>query len=287
MQLSGWQLKELQNALIDAFPDIASLERMLLFELDKSLRVIAGEGSLEKIVFELIKTANSQGWVKDLIRAACNENPGNLKLKAIAQELLLQPAPSDDLSSARNVDYTRLRDLLKAQQWREADNETLTVMLKASGRETKGWLNIESIRNFPCTDLRTIDKLWVKYSNGRFGFSVQKQIYLEVGGILDGKYREEAWEKYKNRVGWRIEKRIGWLTNWVMGERLEDYALTFDTTAPGGHLPVIGHLPVYVFPSIGHTWAKAWWWLTWVIEIMDGPHHYISPLVWRLVNCNI
>ncbi|CCQ59603.1 GUN4 domain-containing protein, partial [Crocosphaera watsonii] len=37
--------------------------------------------------------------------------------------------------------------------------------------------------NFPCEDLRIIDQLWVKYSNGQFGFSVQKQIYMdELGG---------------------------------------------------------------------------------------------------------
>ncbi|MBW4599846.1 MAG: toll/interleukin-1 receptor domain-containing protein [Calothrix sp. FI2-JRJ7] len=89
MGLSGQQRKELQLALIDAFPDIASLERMLAYELEgKNLRAIAGEGSLQNIVFELIKKANAQGWVKELIDAACRENPGNQLLKATAQELL-------------------------------------------------------------------------------------------------------------------------------------------------------------------------------------------------------
>ncbi|HYX15858.1 MAG TPA: GUN4 domain-containing protein [Nostoc sp.] len=45
-----------------------------------------------------------------------------------------------------------------------------------------GWLDYKSIENFPCTDLRTIDRLWVKYSNGHFCFSVQKRIWLECGG---------------------------------------------------------------------------------------------------------
>jgi hypothetical protein len=35
--------------------------------------------------------------------------------------------PEDDLSSERGVDYTRLRDLLKAGEWREADKETATA----------------------------------------------------------------------------------------------------------------------------------------------------------------
>jgi|GEM_PF-3921669 hypothetical protein len=54
-----------------------SLEQMLRFKLDKNLRAIVGEGSLQKITFELIKTAIAQGWIKDLINAALKSNPRN------------------------------------------------------------------------------------------------------------------------------------------------------------------------------------------------------------------
>ncbi|MEG4987482.1 serine/threonine-protein kinase [Microcoleus sp. BR0-C5] len=84
--------------------------------------------------------------------------------------------------SAVGMDYTNLQNLLAAKKWREADEETARVMLKVAGREKEGGLNTESIDNFPCEDLRTIDQLWVKYSNGRFGFSVQKRIYKSLGG---------------------------------------------------------------------------------------------------------
>ena len=107
---------------------------------------------------------------------------------------------SVQLKSARGVDYTRLRDLLAAGKWKEADQETREVMLKAARREEEGWFTIESIENFPCDDLRTIDLLWVKYSQGRFGFSVQKKIWLECGG----KVYDERITEYKlgDRVGW-------------------------------------------------------------------------------------
>ncbi len=84
MDLSGQQRKKLQEAFIDAFPDKLSLEQMLLFGLDKHLDAIVEGGSLEKIVFNLIKTALAQGWIVDLIRTARKENPGNSKLSAIA-----------------------------------------------------------------------------------------------------------------------------------------------------------------------------------------------------------
>lgn len=136
MNLSGQQRKKLQNALINAFPTHISLERMLLHELDKNLREIAREGSLQDIVFQLIQAANSQGWVEHLVRAAHDENPGNQLLNAIFEELLSNHASEtlviaqreiepisqnngrssnpnsefDDLSSECNVDDTRLCD---------------------------------------------------------------------------------------------------------------------------------------------------------------------------------
>ncbi|XHX77695.1 MAG: GUN4 domain-containing protein [Stenomitos frigidus ULC029] len=116
----------------------------------------------------------------------------------------LPTPPSDDLSSDKGVDYTKLRDLLKAQQWKESDRETYLVMLQVLGRKDGDWIRTEEIQSFPFTDLHTIDQLWVKYSDGRFGFSVQKQIYLECGGKPDGSFDEKVWEKFGDRFGWRV-----------------------------------------------------------------------------------
>jgi Effector-associated domain 1/AAA-like domain len=88
MNLTGQQRKRLQNALIDAFPTKASLEQMLSFELDKNLDEIAGGKDLQNIVFNLIKRAEAESWVEDLIVDARNSNEGNLKLKNLAEELL-------------------------------------------------------------------------------------------------------------------------------------------------------------------------------------------------------
>ena len=115
----------------------------------------------------------------------------------------------DDLSSERGVDYTHLRDLLKAGNWKEADRETLAVMLNFAGREKEGWLDSDSIEKFPCTDLRTIDQLWVKYSNGHFGFSVQKLIWESLGGQANASYKTFC--KFGDRVGWRVKEN--WIDN--------------------------------------------------------------------------
>ena len=113
--------------------------------------------------------------------------------------------------------------MLKVGLWKEADQETLAVMLKAVGREKERLLNIKSIENFPCKDLRTIDQLWVKYSEGRFGFSVQKRIWESVG---------KDYGKFGCSVGWCIQKGMfRMLNSWPYNQ------LTFNTTAPHGHLP--------------------------------------------------
>jgi hypothetical protein len=119
------------------------------------------------------------------------------------------PEP-DDLSSEKGIDYTHLRDLLKIKDWCDADSETYNVMIRAVGKKSGDWFTRDELLNFPCTDLRTIDGLWVKYSQGKFGFSVQKKIYAKCGATLDGQYRDDKIyrdlklkESFSERVGWR------------------------------------------------------------------------------------
>lgn len=180
-----------------------------------------------------------------------------------------QPPQTDDLASEKGIDYTRLRDLLRAREWKKADRETYRVMIQIVGKKDGDWFTSNELLNFPCTDLRTIDQLWEKYSNGHFGFSVQKEIYLSVGGKIDGKSDEEAWNKFGDRVGWRVH------SSWVYYINL-----TFDTFAPKGHLPVI------------------WWggWFSgkvWVLNMglfngwVAGGSGRVSSLASRLVECNI
>ena len=134
------------------------------------------------------------------------------------------------LKSSCGMDYTRLCDLLKAGKWKEADQETQRVMLAVAKPEKEDWLDDKSIDNFPCEDLRTIDQLWVKYSDGRFGFSVQKRIYQGLGGTRE--YNSEIWQKFGDKVGWR---KVGWRKrpSWLYYTDI-----TFDKKAPEGHLPV-------------------------------------------------
>ena len=130
-----------------------------------------------------------------------------------------------ELKSEKGINYTILRDLLAAGKWKGADKETGKVMCQAAGREKEGWLIIASVNNFPCEDLRTINQLWLHYSMGKFGFSVQKEIYESLGGTRD--YNHEVWKKFGEQVGWGKG-----------GKWIEYNDLTFNLElAPQAHLP--------------------------------------------------
>ncbi len=124
-------------------------------------------------------------------------------------------------SGSTGVNYTNLRDLLAAGKWKEADVETTRAMLQAAKREKEGWFRDVDIDNFSCEDLRMIDQLWLSASKGKFGFSVQKEIYESLGGTRE--YNREVWNKFGDRVGWR---KGG---SWVF--------LTYSADAPKAHLP--------------------------------------------------
>jgi len=114
------------------------------------------------------------------------------------------------------IDYGKLTNMLKAGQWKEADIETRTIMLKISCREQNGSMNSDDINNFPYPALRTIDALWLKYSNGRFGFSVQKRIWNKT----------RDWKKCGDSFGWRGNN------DWKHYS-----ALNFTINAPKGAFP--------------------------------------------------
>lgn len=104
------------------------------------------------------------------------ENPALLFSKQ-ADETIIQSLPS-----VKNIDYRPLKSFLQTERWEDADQETGRVIAKAINPKYEDTWSLRAsdrprdIGNFPCTDLKTIDRLWGKFSNGRFGFSVQKRI---------------------------------------------------------------------------------------------------------------
>ena len=99
-------------------------------------------------------------------------------------------------------------------------------MITTVGREEGQLFDPSDLTNFPCQDLRTLDQLWVKYSNGKWGFSVQKEIWQECDSPVNC---NDNLKKFGDRVGWRKGGRL-----------INDFGLAFDTQKS-----LIGELPAY------------------------------------------
>ncbi|NMG60736.1 hypothetical protein E1H12_20035 [Geitlerinema sp. P-1104] len=140
-----------------------------------------------------------------ILRGCLAKNP---KERWTAQQVLdaLQPHREPDqldLTSERSgINYYKLRDLLAAKKWEEADRETAERMWEVMGRQNEQWLRVEDIKTFPCKELKIIDRLWVHYSRGKFGFSVQKKIWEECGSPT---HYNDDWKRFGARIGWREE----------------------------------------------------------------------------------
>src|SRR5262245_52796759 len=87
MKLTGSQMGAFATALADAY-SVGKLKMMLMFRLDKDLEDFAGDNRPEKL-YDLVKTANMEGWVERLLEAARASNPGNAKLLAFQDSLNL------------------------------------------------------------------------------------------------------------------------------------------------------------------------------------------------------
>lgn len=102
--------------------------------------------------------------------------------------------------------FQRLSELLEAGNWREADSETIRVIVEISGQTELEAITPNDVRQFPCNQLRVIDKLWTTYSQERFGFSAQVQQYQSVGGSLETTIAQDyaVIERFGEQVGWRV-----------------------------------------------------------------------------------
>jgi len=150
-----------------------------------------------------------------------------------------KPVEQNDLRSEKNIDYTKLRDLLKAQRWKEADQETYTTMIRTVGLKEGDSFSKENLLDFSCTDLRTIDGLWVRQSNGVFGFSVQQRIYVACGGNLNGEHPDEAvLRKFGDLVGWR-SKKSGWFSEGEWFSSYDELAKDISLSSPKGIFPTM------------------------------------------------
>ena len=124
-----------------------------------------------------------------------------------------------------NIVYDELQLMLLEQNFEAADRLTSSYLRKLAGKlaEKRGYVFYSEVNNMSGIDLKTLDRLWNIYSNGRFGFSNQAKILKSVG-----KRYELLWPK------------IGWKKDGVWTRYPSSFCWTLE--APDGHMPLINQL---------------------------------------------
>jgi hypothetical protein len=137
----------------------------------------------------------------------------------------LFPTGIVDLGSDRNVDYQPLQQLMVTQQWLEADKLNNLKLCEIAGETSlaRKWIYFSEVISLPKTDLQTINALWLAHSGGRFGYSVQREIWL-----ASGKNWERFWPKLKWKDGFVWTRYPG--------------AFEWNLDSPRGHLPLTNQL---------------------------------------------
>jgi hypothetical protein len=128
-------------------------------------------------------------------------------------------------TSSQGVDYGPLQQLLVLQDWEEADRQTSAILRQLAGADAvqRGYVYYSEVPAMATADLETLDRLWVCFSRGRFGFSVQARLLRSCNG---------RWEVLWPKVGW---KQDGLWTRYPG-------SFQWSIDAPEGHMPLVNQL---------------------------------------------
>ena len=129
------------------------------------------------------------------------------------------------VSSGQGIEYAPLQRALARQEFEEADRITSEILRQLAGPAAvkRGYVYYSEVAVFAAVDLESLDRLWVVYSQGRFGFSVQLRLLRSLAG---------RWDQLWPRLGW---KQGGLWTRYPG-------SFTWSLQAPEGHLPLVNQL---------------------------------------------
>lgn len=108
---------------------------------------------------------------------------------------------------AKLTPLSQLESFLQQKRWKEADQETAWIFYQLM--VLGGFKNFYDLcLNIAREDITKIDQLWMQYSEGKFGFTVQKQIWENVGGTANSdehKFYGILCDSFSTKVQWQEE----------------------------------------------------------------------------------
>jgi len=137
-----------------------------------------------------------------------------------------------NLPSDVGMDYVPLATMLASGQLAEADQFTRDALIVLAGSKEAGrnFVYWTEVKNIPITDIATIERLWNRFSRGKFGYTVQKKKWRQSKGDF---------EVFCRKIGWTtqdgdVERKKRWFGA---------SEFTYDVKkAQEGHLPLTSAL---------------------------------------------
>jgi hypothetical protein len=179
-----------------------------------------------KAVVEFLRSQAADGAAPTWLMGYAYRELWKLADDGILAELeLIFPRGLVAMASDLGIDYGEIQLLLLQEDYEEADRQTFVRMCELAGPTAvkRKWFYFSEVPQFPIADLQTLDRLWLVYSEGKFGFTVQRSLWLGVN---------QVWEDLWPKIGWK--QGLTWT-------RYPE-AFTWDLTAPRGHLPLTNQL---------------------------------------------
>lgn len=150
-------------------------------------------------------------------------------LKSILEK---KPEGWFNLFSDQGLNYEPLQKSLLEQDFEEADLLTNSFLRQLAGKEAvqRGYVYFSEVANISTDDLVTIDRLWIAYSQAKFGLSIQGRLLDSLGGKYEllwpriGWKKDGVWTRYPNSFKWSLEAPDGHMPaiNQLRGVRLLD-----------------------------------------------------------------
>jgi len=142
--------------------------------------------------------------------------------------------PVPELKSEVSFDFVPLLTALQAGEFREADFLTRAALITIAGEAAvkRGYVYYTEAPKLPMQDMATLERLWRAYSDGKFGYAVQRKAFesKKVGGNFD---------KFFARIGWM--HKDGALLRWLPEAKGDEFIYDLEK-APKGHLPLTSTL---------------------------------------------
>ena len=220
--------KESIEEFLGAFKMASERKRLgLLNRLEERVEELLGLGSTLMSGFDPAICDWTPGFILQLIHKTDKDFIRNT---LNCDNLSWFDSPSDV-----GFDYSPLQRFLLNESYEDADRFTSSKLRELAGEKAvkRGYVYFSEVESIPSIDLSTLDKLWVVYSRGKFGFTVQAKILDSLGGRYDklwpriGWKKDGIWTRYPKAFNWSIEAPNGHmpLVNQLRGVRLMDALL--------------------------------------------------------------